>query len=136
MTLNSSKSAHGNTFKDSVLNVLKSLKNEEIIDIIQIGKRFGQFYTTFLVTYKGNFYAIFTTTSARSDRIKENQWDAWGIKNSTNTPTFCLVLLPDYLTEKELNSYLSEKNRLKSEGYISKIDDIIQLKDLKNIFIK
>ncbi|HYM65535.1 MAG TPA: hypothetical protein VES68_03575 [Candidatus Sulfotelmatobacter sp.] len=136
MTINSSKSAHGNTFKDSVLDVLKSLKNEGILEIIQIGKRFGQFYTTFLVTYKGNIYAIFTTTSARSDRIKENQWDAWGIKNYATITTFCLVLLPDYLTDKEFNSYISEKNRIKSEGYISKIDDIIQLKDLKNIFIK
>jgi len=136
MSNDSSKSAHGNTFKESVLIFLKTLKNEGIIEIIQIGKRFGQFYSTFLVTYKGDVYAIFTTTSARSDRIKENQWDAWGIKNSSTKTTSCLVLLPDYLSEKEFDNFIAEKNRIKSEGYISSIDDIIQLKDLKNIFIK
>jgi len=46
------------------------------------------------------------------------------------------LLLPNNLSEKEQASYLAEKNRIKADGYISKIDDIIQIKDLNTLFVK
>ena len=129
-----SKSAHGNSFKDAVLDVLKALKNEGRIDSIRLGKRYGQFYAPFLVEAHGDNIIIFTTTSARSDRIKENQWDAWGIKNAVGKDSKCVLILPDELSEKERLSYDNEKQRIIESGYISQIDKIAQLKDLKSIF--
>jgi len=130
-----SKSAHGNSFKDDVLDILKSLKNEGVLDSIQIGKRFGQFYTTYLIELKERKIAIFTTTSVRSDRIKENQWDAWGIKNATGLDTLCILVLPDILSEKEQTNYLNEQQRITESNYISMIDKIVQLKDLKFLLV-
>ena len=127
-----SKSAHGNSFKEAVLNVLKEFKNTGIISTIQMEKKFGQFHVPFLVNVQGNSVAIFTTTSARSDRIKEDQWDAWGIKNTEGKNTRCVLVLPDEISEKEKGNYLKEKDRLLQPNYISMLDDIIQIKELKS----
>jgi hypothetical protein len=126
-----SKSAHGNSFKDIVLLLLKDLKQEGIIDNMEIEKKIGQFFVPFFLHISGRGVALSTTTSARSDRVKEDQWDAWGIKNKLGNQVKYVLLLPNELSEREVNNYKKEQARISQTNYISMIDSIIQLNDLR-----
>ena len=85
---------------------------------------------------------IDNTTSARHDRFKQKQWDAYGTKKYFKTffpdkEVKYYIVLPDTenlgsneTREKEYNNYLREKNKFNSEKYYSEVDDILQVSDL------
>lgn len=133
-----SKSGHGNDFKKEVLMELKRTKQNGIINTIETSKFFAndtvsqpQFYTPFFIQTKSAAIAIFSTTSARSDRIKINQWDAEGIKKSALEKIYCILVLPDMLNKLERQNFDKESSRITQVGYISALDRILQLKNLE-----
>jgi hypothetical protein len=137
-SLSDSKAKHGVEFKEIVLEKLLALKSAGLIKNVEVAKQFAptiggtpQFYVPFYAHGVSSNYAIYTTTSARSDRIKINQWDANGIKVATNSNTICIVILPDSLSDAEEHNFEKEVARISQPGYVSAIDSIIKLKDLE-----
>jgi len=139
-----SKSAHGNKFKDQILEKLKDLKTKQVVDDIEIGKNFSlsvdykpQFFAPFFVTLRNRKrIVIFTMTSIRSDRLKIDQWDSWGIKNSINDQNIkSIVVLPDDLSSREDSYFLTENEKLKSGKYFSEVDAILKIKDLEKFLV-
>lgn len=134
------KSQHGNNFKEQVLGVLIEMQRSgrisrvESSKTIQNAKGIDQFYAPFYAENGRGRFAIFSTTSARSDRIKINQWDANGIKLSLGQGTVCILVLPDNLSENEERHYLNEAERISEEGYVSALDRIIKLEQLEEVF--
>ena len=139
---NDSKAKHGVEFKDQVRAKLLELKAAGILKNVEIAKQFAptiggapQFYVPFYAYGASSNYAIFTTTSARSDRIKINQWDANGIKNAANLNTTCIVVLPNLLSDAEEHNFEKEAERISQPGYISAIDLIIKMQDLERTLV-
>lgn len=137
---NREKAIHGDEFNNMVLKVLRDLKAKNYIDNIEMKKKVPfslsyrpQFHAPFLVEKGDNKLLIFKTNSMRSDRNKENQWDAFGIKNYFGQNLKAIVVLPSNLSNSEEASYLREKEKIKQEGYYSSIDEICRLDELENI---
>jgi len=137
MESSDNKAQHGNEFKKDVLRVLLDLKEKRIVKMVELDKKIAanpyvkpQFLAPFYMESEDTKYVIFTTTSARSDRIKINQWDANGIKNAYSANTKCFLVLPSILSEKEYNHYSIEATRIKEAGYISAIDEIFTVDKL------
>ncbi len=137
----SNKAQSGADFNVKVLEELKRLQKAGLVEHIQMDKKISfaqgfdpQFHAPFLVSKSGNEFLIFKTNSARSDRIKENQWDAYGVKNHFAGKIKALLVLPDNLSEKEKNHAIREKERIKQTQYFSKIDEILFLSDLEVYF--
>lgn len=136
------KSKHGNDFKKELLTQLVQLYKTGQVISVQTGKKFSydknhspQFLAPYLLKTNNKKVAIFTTTSIRSDRLKITQWDSWGIKKNHDDNIVCVLVLPNYLTEKENKNYLKETNKITGGKYYSAIDSILKLKDLNN-FLK
>jgi hypothetical protein len=134
------KSKHGSIFKKEVLDSLILLKNQGHIDTIETNKRikYGsstkpQFFAPFYVSVKNKNIIFFTTTSARSDRIKINQWDAKGIKMSLPKETYCYLLLPNDLNKIEQTLLEKESVRIAQQGYVTALDKIIQLRKIETV---
>jgi len=137
---NKLKSQRGNDFNHSALLELKKLKTTGFIDNIDIKKKFPfkegfnpQFYVPFMVVKDNKNAAIFPMNTMRSDRNKEKQWDAYGVKNYFKDNIKVIVVLPDNLIAIEKKYYEREKEKIKIKGYLSKIDEICQLSDLKHV---
>lgn len=85
---------------------------------------------------------IDNTTSARHDRFKQKQWDAYGTKRYFHafypgSKVKYYIVLPDTenlgsdsTREKEYRNYLREKSKFNSQNYYSEVDDILQVSDL------
>lgn len=133
------KSQHGNNFKEQVLGALIDmqrggrLSRVESSRTIKNSNGLDQFYAPFYAENEHGRYAIFSTTSARSDRIKINQWDANGIKLALGQGTVCLLVLPDDLSTSEEKHYQQEIKRISEEGYVSALDRIIKLEQLEEV---
>ena len=140
VTENKSKSKRGNEFNETVLLTLKSIKDKGVIDNIDMKKRFPyteghgpQFYAPFIVLKENKKVLVFTMTTMRSDRNKEKQWDALGIKNYFKGQISVVVVLPDELSGKELCHHVREKKKIKQKNYFSVIDEICQLSELSKV---
>ncbi|MFC2161627.1 hypothetical protein ACFLRX_08255 [Acidobacteriota bacterium] len=140
---NKTKAGHGAEFIDDVLKELKHLRSLGIINKIDMKKKIPftegnkpQFYAPFIVSILEKRTLIFTMTSMRSDRNKINQWDAYGIKNFYKNNIKVIVVLPDILSEKELKHFLKEKEKIHQDNYLTAIDEICQLADLKSVLIQ
>lgn len=132
-----SKSKHGADFKKTLLDELKKLYKNGLIDSVTSGKKFAmsdelgvQFQAPFFISLGEKSIAFFTTTSIRSDRLKITQWDSWGIKESNGGEVYSILVLPDSLVEKEEKLFNAEAKKLENSRYISKIDAIIKLSQL------
>ena len=126
-------SIHGNNFKEVVSSYLEEMQHHGVIESFSKNIKYSsQFHAPFVAVLKNNIdVVIFSTTSARSDRIKEDQWDAWGIKSCSKKTTYCVLVLPDGISEKEHGFAKAEIQRIKREGYISKVDTILFLSELQ-----
>ena len=99
---NMSKGLHGHRFRSEVLNMLKDLKAMGLVRCIELDKRFAltrehelQFIAPLFIEINLHYLAIFPTTTIRSDRNKQNQWDAYGIKKAFNEDLLCIVVVTD-----------------------------------------
>ena len=86
---NADKSKHGTSAQNSLEDILDFCVKCEYLSGYQKNYRIGkpgydndkQFYVPFLVEFNdGEKWALFSTTSMRTDRIKGQQWDAFNLK--------------------------------------------------------
>lgn len=150
---NSSKSKNGYTLNKDVKNIfLNKLKNNEIKSYKCEPKYHFPGFENMqfkpdgeIVLNNNTVIIIDNTTSARHNRFKQKQWDAYGVKQyfkeyHPNTNVKYYIVLPDKdnlgsisTREKEFNNFLREKNKINNSNYYSEVDDILQVSDLLNI---
>lgn len=148
---NSAKSRHGNDLNSIIKDLLNVCKEKGLIKNFVFEPRYShpstsyeQFSPDFEITLNDNSIIIIdNTTTARHDRFKQKQWDAFGVKEHFKSYDIAVkyyVVLPDNdnigsdsTREKEIKNYLNEKHKLSNGNYFSMIDDIIQISDLVNI---
>lgn len=148
---NSAKSRNGNDLNALVKDLLNNCMKRGLIKSFVFEPRYShpstsykQFSPDFEITLNDDSIIIIdNTTTARHDRFKQKQWDAFGCKEhfkSLKKTVKYYVVLPNNdnlgsqsTREKEISNYLNEKNKISNGTYFSMIDDIIQLNDLIDI---
>lgn len=153
---NSKKSRNGYDLNNHVKSILlNKLNNNEVKNYIYEpkynfpGYEKSQFSPDGEITLNSDTIIIIdNTTSARHDRFKQKQWDAYGVKKHfsmfyPNKKVVYYIVLPDKDNlgnsknkDVEYNNYLREKAKFNNENYYSEVDDIIQVSDLLKIIDK
>lgn len=150
---NSSKSKNGYALNKDVKTIfLNKLKNNEIKSYKCEPKYHFPGFENMqfkpdgeIVLNNNTVLIIDNTTSARHDRFKQKQWDAYGVKQyfkeyHPDADVKYYIVLPDKdnlgsisTREKEFNNFLREKNKINSPNYYSEVDDILHVSELLNI---
>lgn len=151
---NSAKSQNGNDLNSLVKNLLTNFLSQNYIKNFVYEPRYNHPTTTYeqfspdfeIELNNGVTIVIDNTTTARHDRFKQKQWDAYGVKThfaAKNKEVFYLVVLPnndcignDKSRDKEIRNVQLEQSKVRGNEYFSMIDDIIQLDDLISIILQ
>lgn len=139
MSTAKSNSSHGNGFQNLVNKTLQALIKDGILT--HVVKEFrarepgyenpDQYYAPFLIQFNDRTrWILFTTTSLRTDRIKGQQWDADCLKRVDATISKALLVYPDDADDKVREEFRRQKEKYDSKWEYSRIDDILQLKEL------
>lgn len=84
-----------------------------------------QFKATEELTFAdGSKAIVYTTNSIRSDRVKEQQWDAYNIKRIDRTINYAWLVVPD---DEALLAGQSVRRNITSGDYFTAIDDILTI---------
>ena len=103
-TSNKAKSMHGSENQQELYNILLNcLDNGYISDVVKefragsihaVNQR--QFYAPFMIQFSDRSrWIIYTTTSFRSDRVKEQLWDALNLKEIDTNITKAILVYSD-----------------------------------------
>ena len=118
---NSEKAKHGQSAHIGMEGILKRCVSSGYLALYiknyGVGKSgyksVKQFYAPFLLVFHdGTKWAIFTTTSMRTDRIKGQQWDAFNLKDLDSKITHVYLVYPDGLENKELSEFYKNNKYL------------------------
>lgn len=87
-----------------------------------------------------HYIFIDNTTTIRTDRIKQKQWDAHGIKTAfanTSIKIECFVIVRNLMDignkktrHKEIKNVQREKDKMKNSNYYSALDEIFYVDEL------
>ncbi len=139
---NSEKAKHGRSAHSGMEEILR--RCVDLGYLVQVTKNYGigkkgyknekQFYAPFLIVFKDESkWAIFTTTSMRTDRIKGQQWDALNLKELDPLITHVYLVYPDGLAEKELSEFLRQNNKYVNQEEYSIIEQIVSQDEISNM---
>lgn len=129
---NAEKLQHGQSAQESLESILKHCKNAGYLTSISKTYRVGksgyhnpaQFYAPFLITFEDQTkWALFTTTSMRTDRIKGQQWDAKNLKEINPSISKVYLIYPDAC--KEENEFIRQNNKYANKEEYSALDAIL-----------
>lgn len=131
--------ANGKSFQASLYDSFLALSVKGKLKGIQ--KNYGlrhpgfsnpeQYYAPFLLTFMpGECWAIFTTTSCRTDRIKGQQWDADHLKSLNNEIKRVYLVYPTEITEHEKNNFRKQQEKYDNLYEFSQIDRILSADEL------
>lgn len=154
----SSDSIHklDNSFKSTNGNALNKYVEQILIEYALLGyiKKFikepkyrmpgfeqTQFNPDFEITLlDGSIIVIDNTTTIRSDRMKQKQWDSFGVKayfESIGETILSYVVIPNKedlgsedTNSTEIKMYLNYRENLLSGRIYSAIDDVLQISEL------
>lgn len=143
MTLsNAEKAQHGQSAQSSLEQILEYCKDRKhiskFISNYRIGKSgFGnktQFYAPFLIEFFDTTrWALFTTTSMRTDRIKGQQWDATNLKEIDCNITNAYLIYPDGLSKDEQDKFIKQCRKYLNREDYSAIDAIVSQDQIANL---
>ncbi|ABG82455.1 hypothetical protein KCK34_001492 [Clostridium perfringens] len=151
---NSAKSKNGSDLNSLVKQLLSKSLSEGSIKKFVYEPRYNHPDTTYqqfspdfeIELNNGEIIIIDNTTTARHDRFKQKQWDAYGVKEhfkAKNKKINYFVVLPnndsignDTSRDKEIRNVELEQSKVRGKEYFSMIDDIIQLNDLISLIEK
>ena len=93
-----------------------------------------QFYAAYLIVFQDNTkWAIYSTTSFRSDRFKEQLWDADNLKSLDMSITRAFLVYPDDVSLKEMEAFKKQNEKcINHIGYYS-IDAVVPRPYLANL---
>jgi len=132
-------SAHGKNFQKRLLGELGLLAVEGKLRgiITNYGVRHPgysspcQYYAPLVVTFPSDVqWALFTTTTCRTDRIKGQQWDAEHLKAfCPNIKRICLVY-PDEVSDTDRKAFVAQRVKYENRWEYSCIDTIESVSEL------
>ena len=139
---NRDKSKHGRDAQYSLDTILKRSKDENYVAEFVTPYRAGregfsndkQFYAPFIVYFDdGSQWALFTTTSMRTDRIKGQQWDAANLKSINPQITKVFLVYPDSVSEKDRSEFIRQNEKYRNQEEFSAIDAIVSQDEISNL---
>ena len=138
---NKSKSRHGSSGKQALGDLLLELKNNNLLISYETNYRTGyqdysddQFYAPYLLTLNnGEKWALYNTTSMRTDRIKGNQWDAFNLKTIEPAITKAFLIYPDSVSNEAKDDFSRQRLKYYNKQEYSVIDDIINQSELLHL---
>lgn len=138
---NADKLKHGISAQAGLENILKRcLQSKYIISVIanyrtgKTGFINTQFYTPFLIEFTdGTKWALFTTTSMRTDRIKGQQWDALNLKEINPQITSVFLVYPDGVSADIRADFQRQNNKYANKEEYSAIDAIVSQDEISNL---
>lgn len=153
---NRKKSINGYDFNYQIKDILESMLKDSYIKSYTSEPRYnypGYLYNQFspdgeIILNDNSIIVIDNTTSARHDRFKQKQWDAYGVKCyfrdiDPKLDVKYFVILPntedlgsDFKRQYELRSLEREQRKILSGKYYSEISAILQVKDLVEFIMK
>ena len=138
---NADKQLHGQSAQDSLEFILQRCFDlgylTEVESPYRIGKEgysnASQFYAPFLITFAdGTQWALFTTTSMRTDRIKGQQWDAINLKEINDTISQIYLVYPDGVSEDIRAEFIRQNRKYANNSEYSAIDGIVSQDQISN----
>lgn len=91
----------------------------------------SQFYAAFMVQFENRErWILFSTTSCRGDRLKEQQWDADNLKKLDTSISKAYLVYPDRAEAKEIAAFKSMSARYESHQDYSRVDAIVTQSEL------
>jgi hypothetical protein len=139
---NSDKAIHGQSAKNSLAAILRRCVNLGYIVQVTAEFRIGkegysndeQFYAPFLIVFDDESkWAIFTTTSMRTDRIKGQQWDAINLKEIDPLITRVYLVYPDGTEDKVKKEFMRQNKKYVDKEEYSVIDAIVSQDEIYNM---
>nr|DAF20291.1 MAG TPA: restriction endonuclease [Inoviridae sp.] len=139
MSSNADKQKHGQSAMEGLESILKQCQTAGYIKAIKKNFRIGkegyssnvQFYAPFVIEFMDNAkWAIFSTTTMRTDRIKGNQWDAINLKQIDTSIERVYLIYPD--GAKEEKDFIRQNNKFINLEEYSAIDEIISQNTIFN----
>lgn len=136
---NAEKQKNGATAKNSLYDLLiGEYKNGFLKSIFPNYRVYKQGYSNspfkahYLIEFHdGTQWILYSTSSFRSDRLKENQWDALQCKAENNNITKAILICPDTIRKADLLSIGRVSENIENKVVFSAIDKIIIQDDLR-----
>ena len=136
---NSSRSKRGTGFEAIIVSILNDLLLKKKIKSFEEKPKIfsGEFNPDFLVVKNNSkVVSIDSTTTARTDRLRGKQWDAYGTKlyykKKKKLKITSLVVVQDSATTKmEKDNFRRCKNRVKLPH--SALDEVVSVDELKKV---
>lgn len=139
---NADKQQHGQSAQNGLEQILLRCKASGYITYFIKNYRIGkdgyrnteQFYVPFLIVFSDNIkWALFTTTSMRTDRIKGQQWDAINLKSIDSTITKAYLIYPDGIAEYNKNEFVRQNNKYVNEEEYTALDAVLSQDQISNL---
>lgn len=137
---NADKHHHGQSAQNSLESILEHCKQSQYLKSVTKTYRIGkpgynnnsQFYTPFLIEFQDNTkWALFTTTSMRTDRIKGQQWDAINLKEIESSIKRVYLVYPDASLEEK--AFIRQNKKYIDNDEYSAIDAIVSQNQISNL---
>jgi hypothetical protein len=139
---NADKQQHGQSAQDSLENILKRCVDIGYLKCLHGNYRVGkegysnttQFYTPFLIEFQDDTkWALFTTTSMRTDRIKGQQWDALNLKEIDNNIVGVYLVYPDGISDSGKAEFVRQNKKYINREEYSAIDAVVSQDEICNM---
>lgn len=139
---NEDKKNHGKNAQNGLKEILQNCQKLNYLKTIEQDYRLGkngysntkQFYAPFVIEFADNKkWALYSTTSMRTDRIKGQQWDAFNLKNLDESIVLAFLVYPDGINEKQTHEFIQQKRKYADCIEYSAIDDIVSQTELFNL---
>lgn len=130
---NSNRNKRGNSLKTVLTYMMELCKDLNYIKDYQKDYQLGmpdytdqnQFKAPYLIEFNDNTeWIVYTTTSLR-DRIKEQYWDAYNLKNLNGNITEAYLVYPDTLDSNEKNKFIAKNNKIQNMGEFSSLEALV-----------
>lgn len=133
MNDNQLKSINGVVNKKIMLTELKALQSSGALSFCSADYRNGysgydskQFYAPFYIEFhNGEGWLLFTSNSIRNDRMNNQQWNSYHLKQIAKNITRAYLVIPDGISKNEKEKDIASKYQEKITGSMySAIEDV------------
>lgn len=138
---NADRQQHGQSAQNGLQEILRRCEDAGYVTQTIKNYRTGregynnhtQFYVPFLIQFSdGAKWAIFTTTSMRTDRIKGQQWDAINLKEIDASISKVFLVYPDGVSDHERREFVRQNNKYINGDEYSAIDEVVSQDQIYN----
>lgn len=134
-----SNAAHGYKAHGTLRALLCDCLNKEYVAEVLQNYRVGypgfgndkQFYAPFVVQFHDRQrWAIFSTTSCRTDRVKGQQWDSENLKKLDAAIVRAYIVYPDNTSPADVQAFVAQREKYDSHAEYTFVDGICSFSEL------